>query len=494
MICISIAQASRRLVLVDLLNAAPQCDLLEVRLDSFGKAPDIGELFARKPKPLIFTCRRPRDGGRWDGSEEDRLALLRQCIVSKADYVEIELDVADQIRKFGPTKRVISYTNLQETPANIAEIYAQAQTKSPDVIKLTTPARTPEEAWPLLHILSKAPVPTVVVGLGKPGIMLSVLGKKIGAPWTYAALERGMEAHPNQPTVRDLEEVYHYRAIESSTRLIAVTGLGDREYKSVAALNAALAHLGLPTRCLPIGLGSIPIFRKVMDAVHLAAVVVDAEHQSAIVSVASQLDSAASTAHAVDLLIRKDKNWHGHNTLGHAAVTALEASLRPKASSSQPLAGRMVAVVGTNAMARAVAQGIKQRGGVLIIASHERKAATELAQALECRHIQFEALYSTMHDILVVCSEERETSKAKGSSAEAGIHAGYLRPGMAVMDLTTAGRSVLLEEAQARRCAVVAPKDLLREQLALQIELLTNKLAPRDVIEDRLTQLYEHEA
>ena len=31
------------------------------------------------------------------------------------------------------------------------------------------------------------------MGLGKPGIMLTVLGKKIGAPWTYAALERGMD-------------------------------------------------------------------------------------------------------------------------------------------------------------------------------------------------------------------------------------------------------------------------------------------------------------
>jgi len=32
MICISIAQKSRRLALVDMFNAAPQCDLIEVRL------------------------------------------------------------------------------------------------------------------------------------------------------------------------------------------------------------------------------------------------------------------------------------------------------------------------------------------------------------------------------------------------------------------------------------------------------------------------------
>src|SRR5437660_2868330 len=135
MICISIAQESRRMALADMLNASRQCDLLEVRLDRFGKAPDVGELLAARPKPVIMSCRRVQDGGAWQGSEDERLALLRQCIISKADYVEIELDVADQIRKFPPAKRVISYTNLHETPSDIADIYAQAQTKNPDVIK-----------------------------------------------------------------------------------------------------------------------------------------------------------------------------------------------------------------------------------------------------------------------------------------------------------------------------------------------------------------------
>src|ERR1700690_2646557 len=37
MICISINQESRRLALFDMFNAAGQCDLLEIRLDRFGK-------------------------------------------------------------------------------------------------------------------------------------------------------------------------------------------------------------------------------------------------------------------------------------------------------------------------------------------------------------------------------------------------------------------------------------------------------------------------
>jgi 3-dehydroquinate dehydratase/shikimate dehydrogenase len=491
MICISIAQESRRMALADMLNAARQCDLLEVRLDRFAKAPDIGELLAHKPKPIILSCRRPQDGGEWDGPENERLALLRQCIVSKADYVEIELDVADQIRPFPPAKRVISYTNFAETPPDINEIYAEAQTKHPDVIKLVTLARTPEQAWPLLQILSKPALPTVAVGLGKPGVMLTVLGKKIGSPWTYAALEKGMETYPGQPTVRELNEVYHYPAIGRSTRLIGVTGFGPREFMTLAILNAALAHHGLPTRCLPLGVGSVPLFRKVMDAIHMAGVVVNTEHQSDFVGIATELEEAAREAQAVDLLLPEGKGWRGSCTVGQAALDALQSG----SGTTAPLQGRMVMIVGANATARAVAPGIKRHGGLLTLASHHRNAVQQLAQQLQCRHIQFEALYTTPHDVLVVCDDEGAEGDVKKSAGKPGIHAGYLRPGMKVMDLTGAGgTTTLLREAVTRGCSVIPPKQALLCQLAAQTELLSGKKTPGEVLEQSLKAFMPEES
>src|SRR5260370_12570479 len=111
MLCISINQESRRLAMAAMVNAKLFGDVLEVRLDRFGKSPDIGEMIAARPKPLIMACRRPVDGGFFEDSEDERLAILRQCIISKADYVQIEVDAADDIRPFPPRKRGISYTN-----------------------------------------------------------------------------------------------------------------------------------------------------------------------------------------------------------------------------------------------------------------------------------------------------------------------------------------------------------------------------------------------
>jgi 3-dehydroquinate dehydratase/shikimate dehydrogenase len=492
MICISINQESRRLALVDMLNAAPQCDLLEIRLDRFGMAPGLGELLAAKPKPVIMSCRRKEDGGHWDGSEEERLALLRQCIVSKADYVEIELDAADQIRPFPPAKRVIAYTNLKETPADIADIYAEAQTKKPDVIKLTTLARTPEEAWPLVQILAKPPVPTVVVGLGKPGVMLALLGRKIGAPWAYAALERGMEAWPGQPTVEDLRDVYHYGAFEKGTRLIGVTGFGERDAATVSVHNAVLAHHNLPARCLPLGVGSVRLFRKVIEAVKLAAVVVDEENEGTLMDIVGEALPSAQLAQAADVLLYKNDKWHGHHTGCQAALAALAGVLKAKSGVDDPLKGRIVAVVGLGGLARALAGELGRRGANVILASHQKKAVQDAAQVLGCRHIQFEALYSTMHDVLIVCDEEKEESK--GRPGAAGVHPGYLKAGMTVLDLTAGlRRSALVREAEVRGCGVVAPRELFLDRLDLQGRLFTGKQTPREVLAQGLPRRLREE-
>lgn len=486
MICISIAQESRRLALVDMLNAAGQCDLLSVRLDRFEKAPDLAELLAVKRKPVMLVCRRPQDGGHWRGTEAERLALLRQCVL-KADYVEIELDVADEVRPFPPAKRVIAHTSLDGTPRDIAATYAEALTKKPDVIRLVTRADTPEEAWPLVQILAKPAVPTVVTCLGDSEVMLILLGKKMGAPWVYAALEKGLETYPGQPTIRDLQEIYHYQAVDRSTRFIGVTGRPERERASVAMLNAGLAHLQLPVRCLPLPVGSMALFRKIVEAVRLAAVVVDPEHRAAMLEMATDVDPTAKEAGAADVLLHGEDKWLAYFTFYRAARRVLEAALQAKYHTNEPFKGRVVMVVGVNATARRMAAAIQRRGAMPILASYEREAAHQLAQALQCRYVQFEALYSTTHDVLVVCDDEHMPLRSKGAPSGPALRASYLRPGMTVMDLTAVGNETpLLREARERGCNVASARQVAIEQAVLQLRLLTGQEVPSEVLREKM--------
>ncbi len=479
MICISISQESRRFALVDMHNAGPQCDLLEVRMDRFDNAANIGDLLASKPRPVIMTCRRGEDGGDWQGNETERLALLRQCIVSKADYVEIELDVADQIPPRPPTKRVISYTNLMETPDDLPAVYAQALTKGPDVIKLVVPVHTPEAVWPVVQILAKSAAPTVVVGLGKPGLMLALLARKMGAPWTYAALERGMEAHHEQPTVADLLEVYHYRSIERGTPLVGVSGFGELPRVNVALLNTALASLGAAVRCLPLAIGDLPVFLKVLKAVKLPCVVIDREHQSSIRQVVPDLKPSAQQAEAVDVIAFEEGKWQGYNLFCRAALAALDATLRAKRPGEKALEGRVVMLVGINPLTQGLAVGVQQAGGILILADRDQEVGHQRAQRLGCRFVRPEAVYTTLHDVLI-----------RGDETE--LHTSYLRSGMTVLDLTAPLRmSAWLDDALERGCHVVSPARVLVELVARQARAIAGQEVAREPLLEAVQGLVE---
>jgi 3-dehydroquinate dehydratase/shikimate dehydrogenase len=481
MICISISQESRRLALVDMHNAGPQCDLLEVRLDRFDNTANIGELLAHKPKPVIMTCRRAEDGGDWQAKEDERLALLRQCVVSGADYVEIDLDVADQVRPLPPAKRVISYTNLVETPEDLPKIYAEALTKSPDVVKLVVPVHSPEEVWPVVQTLGHATVPTVVVGLGQPGIMLALMARKMGAPWTYAALERGMEAHHGQPTIADLETIYHYRSIEKGTPLVGVTGFGESSRLNVALLNAAFAAAGKPTHCLPLAVGDLQVFRKVLKALKLGNVVIDREHESAIRQVIPDIKPSAKLAEAVDFLSYEEDAWQGYNLYCRAALSALDGTLRAKGEGAAGMHGRMIMLVGVKPLTHVLALGVQQAGGIPILADRDKEKAQALAQTLGCRFVLTGAVYSTLHEVLVRCDESE-------------LHPGYLKPEMTVMDLTAPLRpSALLREAADRGCRVVSPGRVFAELVARQARAVTGEEAAREPLMEAMRGMIEAE-
>jgi 3-dehydroquinate dehydratase/shikimate dehydrogenase len=321
--------------------------------------------------------------------------------------------------------------------------------------------------------------------------MLNILGKRLGAPWTYAALERGMEAYPGAPTISDLLHVYHYPVINSNTPLIGVTGLGERERATVAALNAAFAHIAAPVRCLPLAVGDVQQFVKIIEAFKLSGAVLAAEHRRAVVGMNPVLSEPAARLQSADLLLPRENRWHGHDTQVSATVKSLEETLKER-NPGRSLSGQMVLIVGNNPMAYALGRELKQRGCAVILTSHERKASHAAAQELGCRAIQFEALYTTLHDVLVVCEEYKEPGAVP--RRELAVHPGYFHSGMTLLHLTSGmHKSALMLAAEARGSTVVKPHRLWLDQVELQAQRLTGQEIPRKVLEDAAPWLLEEE-
>src|SRR5882724_1175057 len=132
-LCVVIGRTRHKMMQIEIQEAAKRgARLIELRLDFLAKAPDFKRLLANRPCPLVVTVRRPQDGGRWAHSEEARRMLLRQAIVSGFDWVDLETDIADDIRRFKDVQRIVSYHNLREVPADLEKIHERMCQQDPD--------------------------------------------------------------------------------------------------------------------------------------------------------------------------------------------------------------------------------------------------------------------------------------------------------------------------------------------------------------------------
>src|SRR3954466_9966238 len=78
--------------MADLLAARDRvtaADMVELRLDGVAR-PDVRAALAGRRLPAIVTCRPMWEGGRFDGSEEERRSILDQALACGAEFVDVE--------------------------------------------------------------------------------------------------------------------------------------------------------------------------------------------------------------------------------------------------------------------------------------------------------------------------------------------------------------------------------------------------------------------
>src|SRR5262245_17996474 len=117
MICVAIGRSRHKHMMAEHQHLAEQgAKMVELRLDYVTGKVNVKRLLAERPKDcqVIITCRRKEDGGKWAGTEEARQLILREAIAEGVDWIDLEEDAAGQIRRFGRTKRIISYHNFRK--------------------------------------------------------------------------------------------------------------------------------------------------------------------------------------------------------------------------------------------------------------------------------------------------------------------------------------------------------------------------------------------
>ena len=89
MICIPIISTTTKEALNDIKCSVKVADIIELRLD-YIKDLDLEKLFSIKEKPYIITLRSKEQGGNFNNSDDEKLALLQKAVDLCADYIDVE--------------------------------------------------------------------------------------------------------------------------------------------------------------------------------------------------------------------------------------------------------------------------------------------------------------------------------------------------------------------------------------------------------------------
>jgi len=466
-------------------------DLVELRIDCLRREPDLKRILKDRPTPLVFTIRRGVDGGLWRGNEDKRQQLLREAIALGVDYIDLEMDIATKIRRFGKTKRIVSYHNMKTTPVDLQDIAEKCEEFDPDVVKIATSATNLAEASRVLHLGVSAKGPLIPIAMGEIGVFTRILGAKYGAPFTYAGFnpERVFAAGMLQYGI--VKNDFAYNEINANTEVYGVVGDPIEQSLSPVVHNAAFRKLGLNKVMVPFMVpnGELPAFFKELTWLDLKGCSVTIPHKEAIVPLLQQKEGAVERAGSCNTVVfDPDGRRVGYNTDYRAALDSLEAAMggRESEEAVSPLIDKQVLILGAGGVARAIAFGLMRRGAHLTITNRHDERATRLAEEVGGRTVTWSMRASNLVDVVV-------------NATPVGMHpnvddtplppAAFNRPGMVVFDtIYHPENTMLLKLARERGCQTVSGVDMFVRQAALQLKLYTGQEPPVDVMVVALKQ------
>jgi 3-dehydroquinate dehydratase/shikimate dehydrogenase len=485
MICVSIGRGRHRHVIAEHRHLCEQgAKLVELRLDYIRGEVNIRRLITDRPSPVIISCRRERDGGKWAGTEEQRLMLIRTAIAEGVEYIDLECDIAGGIPRFGKTKRIVSLHDFRKTPDDLEALHQRLCQLDPDIIKICTMANHPEDNFRMLRLVESAKVPTVGICMGDMGVFSRILTGRFGAPFTYATFHHERALAPGQLSFEQMTEIYHYDEINRETEVYAVIGDPIGHSLSPQIHNAAFRQMNLNKVYVPIRVPreDLSCFLDEAPSIGIKGLSVTIPHKEAVIEKLTQVDGAVKGIGAANTIVLDGQQRAGYNTDYRAAMDSLEAAVADSGE-AEPLKGKTALVLGAGGVGRAIAFGLIRRGIHVVLADGDTDRAKQLAQRLKCRFTEWSIRHALSVDMILNCTPIGMHPNVDESPYDRH----RLRPNMLVFDVVyNPENTLLIKEARSRNCRVVTGVEMFVRQACLQFKLFTNQEGPAELMHDTI--------
>ena len=453
-------------------------DLVELRLDHV-REPDVDGALAGRRQPVVLTCRPVWEGGRFQGSEEERRRILARALELGAEYVDVEWQAGfdDLLRARRGRNIVLSAHDFDGVPTDLASRHRAMCATGAEVVKMAVRARRLCDMVPLLDL----PEPDdgqsrVLVAMGPAGLASRLLPDRFGSCWTYA----GDGVAPGQIGLPRMLEEFRVRQVTADTEVYGLLGAPVGHSLSPAMHNAGFAAIGRDAVYVPLEATDVGDFWNLAARLDLRGASVTAPFKEQVVAGLASRDPLVEQVGAANTLQAFDGGWRGLNTDVPGFLQPLEGRIA--------LDGCRAVLLGAGGVARGVAVALAGRGARVCICARDIRRAADVARIVGAESGSLPPP-SGSWDLLVNTTPVGTYPDVDATPLPGGPFDGRL-----VYDLVYNPRETrLLAEAKAAGCATISGLSMLVAQACGQFEWWTGIAAPVDVFqraaERRLTAM-----
>ncbi len=213
--CVSIAEKTPYKIKKTLKIALKKSDYAEVRFDFLKseQIPEAIEIIKKDLKKIVCTLRPKTEGGKFAGSEKERVAILKLIAEYNPFLLDVEFNTLKRnssLRKYlksTKTNLLVSWHDFKKTPSSTELKKKMKQmSKFSSNVKIVCTAKSTDDSNRMLELYSKKGKNNLIsFAMGDFGRISRILCLYLGSPYTYVSL--GKAIAPGQFSVDEVKKI-----------------------------------------------------------------------------------------------------------------------------------------------------------------------------------------------------------------------------------------------------------------------------------------------
>lgn len=215
-VCVTITASNPTKAVQELKKTLVRSDYAELRLDFLkpNQIPFCLTLSKKYLKRCVCTLRPTTEGGKFSGSEKERISILKLIAEFEPHLLDVEYNtlkknngLAKYLKNMG-TSTLVSWHDFKSTPnEHHLRSMLKKMSKFSNNIKIVTTAKTIEDTIRVLSLYKPhtKKINLISFAMGDYGRMSRILCTKLGSPYTYVSL--GKPVAPGQFSLKEMKSI-----------------------------------------------------------------------------------------------------------------------------------------------------------------------------------------------------------------------------------------------------------------------------------------------